>query len=349
LGPFWTGQKRFPSVAELDLQNELHVDYLFSASNLFAFMFKIPSVTRSDFEQLLAGMDLSVAPWAAPKDAVDISEGKDEKKGMMQEDPQELAVYADIKARLLAVKAASPPALQAADFEKDDDTNFHIDFITGCSNLRAWNYRIQPCSRLKAKVIAGKIIAALASTTAMISGLCSMEYYKLALGLRKDEKTNPFFDSNINLGVSQYQLFNSPEAKRTVGGFDVTMQCVVNTVPAEGFTNWEYVVIDQGDLTLRQFLKAFTESWHGCTIEVLNKYKITQAEIDANKTAALYEDCKSTHKARLDRKVADLYADIYYPEHGIPSSKNFILLAGEVANVDGEGVSIPTIKYVFRH
>ena len=32
--------------------------------------------------------------------------------------------------------------ISAADFEKDDDTNFHIAFITASSNLRARNYKI---------------------------------------------------------------------------------------------------------------------------------------------------------------------------------------------------------------
>jgi len=30
--------------------------------------------------------------------------------------------------------------LFAAEFEKDDDANFHIDFIHSCSALRALNY-----------------------------------------------------------------------------------------------------------------------------------------------------------------------------------------------------------------
>jgi ubiquitin-activating enzyme E1 len=30
--------------------------------------------------------------------------------------------------------------LSVIEFEKDDDTNFHVEFITACSNLRAINY-----------------------------------------------------------------------------------------------------------------------------------------------------------------------------------------------------------------
>ena len=39
--------------------------------------------------------------------------------------------------------------LKAIDFEKDDDTNHHMEFVTAASNLRAENYNIQPADRMK--------------------------------------------------------------------------------------------------------------------------------------------------------------------------------------------------------
>ena len=80
-----------------------------------------------------------------------------------------------------------PPAdkklkMSPIDFEKDDDDNFHMDFIVACSNLRAENYEIPPADRRKSKLIAGKIIPAIATTTAMVTGLDCLELYKVVQG-----------------------------------------------------------------------------------------------------------------------------------------------------------------------
>jgi ubiquitin-activating enzyme E1 len=39
----------------------------------------------------------------------------------------------------------NPKDIHSIEFEKDDDTNFHIDFINAAANLRARNYKIHEC------------------------------------------------------------------------------------------------------------------------------------------------------------------------------------------------------------
>ena len=62
---------------------------------------------------------------------------------------------------------------------QDDDKNFHIAYITACSNVRASCYKIAPANKYKTKQIAGKIIPAIATTTAVVAGLVSIEMYKM--------------------------------------------------------------------------------------------------------------------------------------------------------------------------
>lgn len=56
-------------------------------------------------------------------------------------------------------------------FEKDDDSNGHMDFVAAASALRAQMYAIEAADRLQTKRIAGKIIPAIATSTAAVAGL----------------------------------------------------------------------------------------------------------------------------------------------------------------------------------
>lgn len=42
--PFWSGTKRFPSVAVLSLSEPLHCEFLFTSSNMYAALLQIPQI-----------------------------------------------------------------------------------------------------------------------------------------------------------------------------------------------------------------------------------------------------------------------------------------------------------------
>lgn len=68
--------------------------------------------------------------------------------------------------------------IRKEDFEKDNDANFHIDMIYSMANCRASNYKLDEMDWLTVKLKAGRIVPALATTTASIAGLQTLEMVK---------------------------------------------------------------------------------------------------------------------------------------------------------------------------
>ena len=87
-------------------------------------------------------------------------------------------------------------------FEKDNDNNFHVDFLTCFSNLRARNYNIEECNREKVRKIAGNIIPAIASTTVAIAGFVSIQIYSVLLS----DDINNFRNIGLDLATNWYSL-----------------------------------------------------------------------------------------------------------------------------------------------
>ncbi len=61
--------------------------------------------------------------------------------------------------------------MQPEDFEKEEDNNGHIDLIYSMANCRSTNYKLTPMDWLPVTVKAGRIVPAMATTTACIAGL----------------------------------------------------------------------------------------------------------------------------------------------------------------------------------
>jgi len=53
----------------------------------------------------------------------------------------------------VAASVPAPIAMFPEEFEKDDDTNYHMDFIVSASNLRATNYGITLADKHKVHVV----------------------------------------------------------------------------------------------------------------------------------------------------------------------------------------------------
>ncbi|KAK9467961.1 hypothetical protein V1512DRAFT_236239 [Lipomyces arxii] len=238
--PFWSGPKRAPTPLTFDPNNEIHMSFVVAGANLHAFNYGFKGCTDpAVFQKVLANV---MVPEFSPKSDVKIQVNEDEAVD------NDMTGLEDKELRQLAESLPPPSSLAGyrlapVEFEKDDDTNHHIDFITAASNLRALNYAIEPADRLRTKLIAGRIIPAIATTTGLVAGLVNLELYKVA-----DAKTNIEMYKNgfVNLSLPFFG-FSEPIASTRIKYGSKSFDAI-----------WDRFDL-KGDITLRELLDYFTE------------------------------------------------------------------------------------------
>ncbi|OAG42433.1 hypothetical protein AYO21_03309 [Fonsecaea monophora] len=79
-----------------------------------------------------------------------------------------------------AIASKSGDLQPTISFDKDDDDT--MDFVAAAGNLRAIIFGIEPKSKFDIKQMAGNIIPAIATTNAMVAGLCVLQAFKVLKG-----------------------------------------------------------------------------------------------------------------------------------------------------------------------
>jgi len=157
--PFWSGPKRPPAPLQFNANDSLHIEFIMATANLRAFNYGLTSRLDTDFFKCT--LESVMVPEFVPKSGVNIQ--TDPAKEKQQEAPplEEEDVCNEIIRSLPPPSSLAGYRMMPVEFEKDDDMNFHIDFINATSNLRARNYQIVEVERHRIKQIAGKIIPAI--------------------------------------------------------------------------------------------------------------------------------------------------------------------------------------------
>lgn len=153
--PFWGGPKRPPTPLEFDPKDQFDMDFIVAATNLRAQLYGLKGYRESeyDFHKILSNITV---PEFKPKAGVKISaDDKEEAEKQQQEASSSMdddEFLQELISKLPEPSSMAGYRLNVIEFEKDDDTNFHIDFVTATSNLRARNYKIEEADRHKTKV-----------------------------------------------------------------------------------------------------------------------------------------------------------------------------------------------------
>ncbi|KAJ3425836.1 ubiquitin-like modifier-activating enzyme [Anaeramoeba flamelloides] len=188
---FWNPpKKRPPKILEFDVNDDVHYSFVLNAALIFANIWGVSAPNEKDLNKQYMKKcleNLIVPEFVLSKKAKSkkiVTDEKETEKPVQQKENnitlEELKSLSEKLVLLIGENKEKEIKITAQEFEKDDDSNHHIDFIHACSLLRARNYGIKPVDRLKTKKIAGKIIPAVATTTSVVSGLITIELIKLA-------------------------------------------------------------------------------------------------------------------------------------------------------------------------
>lgn len=267
--PFWRGRKRFPVAQEWDSKNDKFVDFIWHTAFIFADVLRVPKeqVTRDACAKIAASID--VPTWTAKSIEVeDDEEGEEKKKKAASMGADEYEQLANLKTELKKMDTSKLPQISPGDFEKDDDSNHHIDWITSAANLRADTRKIKNSERHHCRMTAGRIIAAIATTTAAITGFVFLELYKKIAG---EKDINKFNWTTINLATNQIisEMPADPKKNYTKTlSREIEEDCKIVTkkittiaVP-EDFTCYDFIDI-KGDLTFKELFDSFPKVFQG--------------------------------------------------------------------------------------
>eukprot|EP00831_Metopus_contortus_P017450 TRINITY_DN1735_c0_g1_i2.p3 TRINITY_DN1735_c0_g1~~TRINITY_DN1735_c0_g1_i2.p3 ORF type:complete len:226 (-),score=52.16 TRINITY_DN1735_c0_g1_i2:46-723(-) len=220
-----------------------------------------------------------------------------------------------------------PEHFETVEFEKDDDTNFHVDYIHATANLRARNYSIPECDKLKTRGVAGHIIPAIATTTAMIVGSMVNELFKT---VQKIEKIELYKNAFVNLAIPMFVFSEPAEAiKIKSKEMDPIMGGPVIAIP-EGHTKWDKIEM-KGPLKLKDFMEHFKK-----------EYNVSVTMVVCGELP-LYMDMMSP-KSRLEKNIEEVVEEVCKSkmDHSVKTFRLDIM--GDAA--DGvSGVTMPGIKY----
>lgn len=210
---FWSGTRKFPHVINYDETNQICKDL----SDSFQKIMKCIGFfsENAEYSNLVQNMPILIHD-------VNIATTSDEEKKIKEDELNSLNIN-EIKTKIIELITTSIWKFNEIEFEKDDDNNGHIKFITACSNLRALNYSINTSTEFETKGIAGKIIPALATTTAIVSGLVAIELYKL-INEKDNYNIEDFKNTFLSLGISFMGSSEPVQCKSSkVGNLDVTL------------------------------------------------------------------------------------------------------------------------------
>lgn len=272
---FWTLPKRPPVPKDFSLENEVDKRFIYSYSKLLCAIWgmEAPKLEESEIGKIISEM---VFEPFKPKDSeikkIKKDVAKMEKKEVNQEEElsetealnaldEELKINTDLNDIIEKIDLQSSlKRIRPEVFEKDVDSNGHVDLIYSLTSLRLQNYKLSEMDWMSVKLKAGRIVPALATTTATIAALQTIEAIKIIKKNKLDEFKNCF----LNLAIPTMTLSEpGPVAK-----FKIHDELTVNV-----WDQWFFSFGEKENNTLKHLLEFIESTYKLFVVDVLKDNK----------------------------------------------------------------------------
>jgi len=304
---FWSSPKRPPAEAKFDPKDILHASFITSMACLLANMWRIKGPEKSRSEEV----KLKIAEEAASVKVEEFKPSEEKAKAISEEvtkedtkeklkeeekkeeevkfDPNDvnllLTQWKELSAKLPKKEGG---IVKAEEFEKDVDSNHHIDFLHATGNLRARNYKLEEMSWINVKLKAGRIIPALATTTACIAGLQTIELIKALKKIDVSLHRNAF----LNLALPSLSLSEPGSAPIT------ELRPGLKVSP---WDTWKIHSKNGADITLRDLLDTLKQTYKLYPREVIKGPKCIYSYAIMST-----EEKKAENEEVLEKRLVDL-------------------------------------------
>ena len=137
-------------------------------------------------------------------------------------------------------------------FDKEDEDT--LDFVAAAANLRSIVFGIETKSRFDIKQMAGNIIPAIATTNAIIAGLCVLQAFKVLRGdfSSAKEVRKVLFHTKL---VSHHDRYSFPHSHHSDYSLRITTESQLQSVLC--------VALHRLVFSLTQTLQHLAMSWKG--------------------------------------------------------------------------------------
>lgn len=351
--PFWSAAKRPPhELTFINKDNKLHRTFIESAAKLISVVWGVPKYSEMDFSDFCEDSTvIEEINHIINEYQYDESFIQAVKTNANRITKEKYNKYID--SYLEELRFSNPNATQqenlerfvmsicpytdktanitSFELEKDDPENAHIDYVGAFANLRAENYDIPQAPIEEVRRIAGNIIPAMITTTALIVGYVGIEFFKAMTYKRNIFKIEDYKSIFMNFALPLTVITEPgeyhPKKISTTG---------------EPLTEWDSISID---------LRENTDNRNSYTVQdmkdmIEERYKC-EVDMFVSGTCMFYSQFSEDADTVLEEKLYNIIDKQILSELDENAKKNIddlTITVGAYNPDDDEEVELPVIR-----